>query len=93
MGFLKICSVLLNMVCGYPTGKDDCVVCSGSLTFACVLSTWVLSSIGLVLLRLLCVVGMGCFCMLLLGVLEKYGSMFYYFLINFQCFLSSCLSL
>ena len=45
MGFLKFCSVLLNMVCGYPTGKD-CVVCSGSLAFGCVLSTWVLSSIG-----------------------------------------------
>ena len=42
---LKICSVLLNIVCGYPTGKD-CVVCSGSLAFGCVLSTWVLSSIG-----------------------------------------------
>ena len=26
--FLKFCSVLLNIVCGYPTGKD-CVVCSG----------------------------------------------------------------
>ena len=45
MGLLKFCSVLLNMVCGYPTGKD-CVVCSGSLAFGCVLSTWVLSSIG-----------------------------------------------
>ena len=43
MGFLKFCRVLLNMVCGYPTGKD-CVVCSGSLAFGCVLSTWVLSS-------------------------------------------------
>ena len=21
------------MVCGYPTGKDDCVVCSGSLVY------------------------------------------------------------
>ena len=43
MRFLKLCSVLLNMVCGYPTGKD-CVICSGSLAFGCVLSTWVLSS-------------------------------------------------
>ena len=45
MGFLKFCIVLLNMVCGYPTGKD-CVVCSGLLAFGCVLSTWMLSSIG-----------------------------------------------
>ena len=45
MGFLKFCSILLNMVCGYPTGKD-CVICSGSLAFGCVLSTWVLLSIG-----------------------------------------------
>ena len=75
MRFLKFCSVLLNMVCGYPTGKD-CVVCSGSLAFGCLLSTWVLSSVWL---GLVCVVGMGYFCMLLLGVLGKYGSMFYYF--------------
>ena len=47
MRFLKFCSVLLNMVCGYPAGKD-CVVCSGSLAFGCtcVLSTWVFSSTG-----------------------------------------------
>ena len=85
MGFLKICSVLLNMVCGYPTGKD-CVVCLGSLAFGCVLSTWVLLSIGFSLLGLVCVVGMRYFCMLLLGVPGKYGSMFSYFWINFQCF-------
>ena len=44
---MKFCSVLLNMVCGYPIGKNY-VVCSGSLAynFGCVLSTWVLSSIG-----------------------------------------------
>ena len=35
---INFCSVLLNMVCGYPTGKY-CVVCSGSLAFGCVLST------------------------------------------------------
>ena len=46
MRFLKFCSVLLNMVYEYPTRKD-CVVCSGSLVFGCVLSTWVLSSIVL----------------------------------------------
>ena len=70
MGFLKFCSVLLNMVCGYPTGKD-CVVCSDLLAFGCVF--------GFGLLVLVCVVGMGYFCILLLGVPEKYGSMFYYF--------------
>ena len=56
MGFLKFCSVLLNMVCGYPIGKD-CVVCSGSLAFGCVF--------GFGLLGLVYVVGMGYFCMLL----------------------------
>ena len=53
------------------------------------LSTWVLSSIGFSLLGLVCIVGMGYICMLLLGVPEKYGSMFYYFWINFQCFFKS----
>ena len=72
MGFLKFCSVLLNMVCGYPTGKD-CVVCSGLLAFSCVLSTWMLSSIGFSFAR----TSLGYFCMLLLGVPGKYGSMFY----------------
>ena len=87
MGFLKFCSILLNMVCGYPTGKD-CVVCSGSLAFGCVLSTWVLSSIGFSFARTSLCRSDGLF--LLLGVPGKYASMFYYFWINFQCFLSIC---
>ena len=91
MGLLKYCSVLLNMVCGYPIGKD-CVVCSDSLAFGCVLSTWVLSSIGFSFARTSLCRRDG-LCMLLLGVLGKYGSIFYYFWINFQCFLSICSSL
>ena len=83
MGFLTFCSVLLNMVCGYPIGKD-CVVCSGLLAFGCVFRFW--------LLGLVCVVGMGYFCMLLLGVPGKYGSIFNYLWINFQYFLNVCLS-
>ena len=72
-GFLKFCRVLLNIVCGYPTG-NGCVVCLDLLTSDCVIFAWVVPSVGFnILLGLICVVAMGCFYMQLLGT-------------NFQCF-------
>ena len=83
MGFLKFCSVLLNMVCGYPTVKD-CVVCLGSLAFGCVF--------GFGLLGLVCVVGIVISVCYYWGFRENWLIVLLLW-INFQCFLSKFLSI
>ena len=92
MGFLKFCSELLNMVCGYPTGKG-CVVCSGLLAFGCVLSTWMLSSVGFSFARTSLCRRDGLFLYAITGGSGKIWLNVLLFWISFQCFLSICLSL
>ena len=73
--FLKFCRVLLNMVCGYPTG-NGCVVCSDLLTSDCVIFAWVVSSIGFNFARTNLCCRDGLFLCATTEVLGKYGSEF-----------------
>ena len=45
IGFLKLCRLLLNMVCEYSAGSS-CAVYFGTLESGCVSPNWVVLSIG-----------------------------------------------
>ena len=63
------------MVCGFPTGNGR-VVCSDLLASDCVLSTWVVSSMGFSFARTSLCRRDGLFLYVITGGSGKYGSMF-----------------
>ena len=93
MGFLKFCSVLLNMVCVGIRQVKMIVWCVRVYWHLVVLSTWVLSSIGFSFARTSLCRRDGLFLYAITWGSGKIWLNVLFFWTNFQCFLSIFLSL
>ena len=92
IGFVKFCRLLLNILCGYSTG-NGCVVCVSSFGSGCVSLIWVGSFMGFSLARTSLCLRERWFLNAITGGSGNMQFSSWLFFINFQCFVSTCLSL